>query len=105
VKPNVERRRSNVSSKYDEWKAGLSPSELRLPQLRRSHIVASFKRGLVGGCYLLAFFLYRYLQKHGIETRLIVGWVHDGESDAMPHTLGLNLEERKLTFAYAHGIS
>lgn len=40
--------------------------------------------GLVGGCYILSFFLYMYLkQSKGIEAEVVVGWVNDGTSPLM----------------------
>ncbi|MEJ0098495.1 MAG: hypothetical protein WDO12_01605 [Pseudomonadota bacterium] len=39
---------------------------------------------LTGGCYLLAFFLTRYLnERYGISVRPIVGWVNDGTTPHM----------------------
>jgi hypothetical protein len=96
----AKRRKAEIQKlkgELDEWKAALSPSELRAATIAEvAHRRIVQERGLVGGCYLLAFFLHRYLQKQGIETQLIVGWVHDGETDAMTSHAWVELGGKKI---------
>ena len=64
----------------EEWLIGLTPAERTVAEVaRRTHAQLVERRGLIGGCYLLAFFLNELLQsKYSIETELVVGWVNDG---------------------------
>lgn len=64
----------------EAWLRSLKPAERTVADVaRRTHKELVERRGLIGGCYLLAFFLNELLlSKYSIETDLIVGWVNDG---------------------------
>src|SRR5260370_14820953 len=87
----------------DAWRATLSPIEMQaatIAELAHRRIVED--RGLVSGCYLLAFFLHRYMRNRGIETKLIVGWVNDGETDARASHAWIEIGGQKIDIALTH---
>jgi hypothetical protein len=63
-----------------EWVNNLTPAERTAAQVsQRAYTQIVERKGLVSGCYLLAFFLHEMLHsKYSIQTELIVGWINDG---------------------------
>jgi hypothetical protein len=77
------RRKAEIESlkrAQDQWLAGLTPAERTAAEVsERTHTRLVERKGLVGGCYLLAFFLNELLHTgYSVETELVVGWVNDG---------------------------
>jgi hypothetical protein len=72
-------------SAVDLWIASLQPTEREVATVA----LRAFERivvrcQLVGGCYLLSFFLHKYLNEtRGICSEVVVGWVNDGTSPVM----------------------
>jgi hypothetical protein len=62
------------------WRDGLSPDQQAIANAAmRLHVNFIRPNRFAGGCYLLAFFLRRYLRlEHGLDARAVVGYVCDG---------------------------
>jgi hypothetical protein len=69
----------------DQWILGLGLEERQIVEVATvTHRKVVEGRGLVGGCYLLAFFVTEYLRRErDIATTPVVGWVNDGETSLM----------------------
>ena len=77
------RRRAEIEQlkrAEQDWLASLTASERTAAAVaRRTHAQLVERRGLVTGCYLLAFFLNELLRvEYFVDTDLVVGWVNDG---------------------------
>jgi hypothetical protein len=84
-----------------EWLGSLAPAEQKSADVaRRAHVQLVERRGLVGGCYLLAFFLNELLHdKYSIETDLVVGWVNDGSWPGVTSHAWIELGGKKIDIA------
>ncbi len=80
------------------WLASLSPEEkiiAKVSQTAYEKIVGML--GMTEGCYNLAFFLYEYLRrKHGIQTKIVVGWVNDGQWDGATSHAWVEYQEKRI---------
>jgi hypothetical protein len=97
----AKRRKAEIDrlkSADADWLASLSPTErtiVAVTQTAYERIVV--RRGLVGGCYLLAFFLHELLQsQYRVATDLIVGWVNDGTWGGMASHAWVELGGKKI---------
>lgn len=91
----AERRRLREGEA--QWLSGLSPPEQQIAAVATAtHREVVEDRGLVGGCYLLAFFLTEYLKRErGIPVTPIVGWINDGETPLMSSHAWIEYAGRK----------
>jgi len=77
------RRKSEIEllkAKNQMWIDSLLPEEkivAAVAQATFDKVVCGL--GMTEGCYNLAFFLYEHLRrKHGIEVKVVLGWINDG---------------------------
>jgi hypothetical protein len=96
-KAEVER----LKNADNEWLASLNPTERTVAQVcMRAHAQIVKRAKLVGGCYLLAFFLNELLQaRYSIQTDLVVGWVNDGTWAGVGSHAWIELGARKIDIA------
>lgn len=87
----------------EEWLATLPPAEHTAATVsQRAFERIVLRRGFVGSCYLLAFFLNRFLRtQHDIATEVIVGWVNDGTWFGMASHAWILLNGKKIDIALA----
>lgn len=100
---DAKRRRAEIQkmkSANDAWRAVLTPTELKAAAIaERAHSALVERRQLTGGCYLLAFFLRRYMRENGIEAEAIVGWVNDGTTPLMISHAWVEVGGKKIDIA------
>lgn len=80
-----------------DWYTTLSQSELqaaKIAELAYARIVEDQR--LTGGCYLLAFFLCKYMRARGLNAEAIVGWVNDGTSEIMASHAWVEMGGKKI---------
>lgn len=90
--------------KYADWLDTLTQMEreVALVAMRTHERIVEGKR-LLGGCYLLSFFLNQYLKREkGIETTAVVGWVNDGTTPLMISHAWLEFEGKKTDITLTH---
>ena len=76
-----------------DWLATLSAEE---QQLARIAAIIEERVEIVGGCYLLTFFLHQFLKHEmGIGSKPIVGWVNDGTFPIMASHAWLEFNGKK----------
>lgn len=93
-----------TKQKYADWLDTLTQieREVALVAMRTHERIVVGKR-LLGGCYLLSFFLSQYLKRErGIETTAVVGWVNDGATPLMISHAWLEFEGKKTDITLTH---
>lgn len=87
-----------LKSKNILWLKSLSKNERVVAEVAQSafeKIVV--ERGMTEGCYNLAFFLHEHLRrKHAIETKIVIGWVNDGQWDGATSHAWVEYEGKKI---------
>jgi Transglutaminase-like superfamily len=95
----ARRRKAEIEQlkrRQEEWLAALdAPARKIADTAMRAHERIVERRGLVGGCYLLAFFLGRNLRGKGVPVEIVVGWVNDGTSPLMSSHAWVEWQGRK----------
>lgn len=97
----AKRRKAEIQalqSAHQEWLAGLLPTERTGADVAlQAYERIVQRKSLVGGCYLLAFFLHEYLHsQRQIQTELVVGWVNDGTWPGMASHAWIELGGKKI---------
>lgn len=90
--------------KYADWLGTLTQveREVALAAMRTYERIVEGKR-LLGGCYLLSFFLNQYLKREkGIETTAVVGWINDGTTPLMISHAWLEFNSKKTDITLTH---
>jgi hypothetical protein len=99
-----KRRRAEIEGlkrAHERWVSGLTPAEHIVAEVsERAYIRIVERKGLVSGCYLLAFFLHElFEEKYGIKVDLIVGWMNDGEWAGVASHAWLEMGGKKVDIA------
>ena len=97
----ANRRKAEIDrlkQQEQQWLAGLTPAERTAAEVAaRTHSRLVERRGLTGGCYLLAFFLKELLHsKYSVQTDLVVGWVNDGDWPGVTSHAWIELGGKKI---------
>ncbi len=92
---------AEIKRAHQQWLDGLSTAERVVAEVcERAYVNIVERRGLVAGCYLLAFFLHElFEEKHGISTELVVGWINDGEWSGVASHAWLETNGKKIDLA------
>lgn len=103
----AQRRKTEISmikQKYTNWLESLSQVERDVALVvKNTHERIVKGKSLFGGCYLLTFFLQRYLKNEkGIQTTAVVGWVNDGTTPLMISHAWLEFEGKKIDITLTH---
>lgn len=100
---DAKRRRAEIEklkSASDAWRSTLTPAELKAASIaERAHSNLVERQKLIGACYLLAFFLRRYMRENGIKAEAIVGWVNDGTTSLMISHAWIEVGGKKIDIA------
>lgn len=93
--------KAKVKAATDGWLGSLSPEEIKVVEVAK----ATFEKvveglGMTEGCYNLAFFLREHLRrKYGIEVKIVVGWINDGEWDGAASHAWVEYQGKKIDIA------
>ena len=95
------RRKSEIATlktKNKLWMDSLPREERIVAEVAQSAFdKIVIERGMTEGCYNIAFFLYEHLRrKHGIETKIIIGWVNDGLWDGATSHAWVEYQGKKI---------
>lgn len=83
------------------WLATLSPGQRIIADVAQAtydKVVSGL--GMTEGCYNLTFFLFEHLRrKHGIDVKIVVGWVNDGQWEGATSHAWAEYEGKKIDIA------
>lgn len=92
---------AELKAKNAIWLGSLSPEEGLIAEVAKAtydKVVGGL--GMTEGCYNLAFFLHEHLhRKHGIQVKIVVGWVNDGLWDGATSHAWVEYKGKKIDIA------
>ncbi len=87
--------------RFQKWVKRLDPEEAMIARIAYDTYYKFVRpTRLIGGCYLISFFLNAFLRhERGIRTELVVGWINDGIGPTMASHAWIEYRSKKTDIA------